>query len=112
MSGLSEELRSVRAERDALISAQSGLNEDHQRLKEQMANALDQMLKMESHLVDAQLKEAEPTQHLMETLEQVQTDLQEMITLSNHHTASGVKLNRMVSHNTLLGPTKGCTVPS
>uniref|UniRef100_A0A9J8BZ24 Centromere-associated protein E n=1 Tax=Cyprinus carpio carpio TaxID=630221 RepID=A0A9J8BZ24_CYPCA len=69
---LSEELRSVREERDALISARS---EAHQRLKE----AQDQLLKMESDLVDAQLKEAELTQQLTETserLQNLQTDLQ------------------------------------
>ncbi|ROL50320.1 Centromere-associated protein E [Anabarilius grahami] len=81
VSGLSEELRSVREERDALISAQSSLNEDHQRLKEQTANAQDQLLKMESDLVDAQLKEAELTQQLTETSERLQTDLQEKSTL-------------------------------
>lgn len=71
VSGLSEELRSVREERDALISS---LNEDHQRLKEQTANAQDQLLKMESDLVDAQLKEAELTQQLTETSERLQTE--------------------------------------
>ncbi|XP_051759187.1 centromere-associated protein E isoform X2 [Ctenopharyngodon idella] len=81
VSGLSEELHSVREERDALISAQSSLNEDHQRLKEQTANAQDQLLKMESDLVDAQLKEAELTQQLTETSERLQTDLQEKSTL-------------------------------
>ncbi|XP_048054189.1 centromere-associated protein E isoform X2 [Megalobrama amblycephala] len=74
VSGLSEELRSLREERDALISAQSSLNEDHQRLKEQTANAQDQLLKMESDLVDAQLKEAELTQQLTETSERLQTE--------------------------------------
>ncbi|XP_073698964.1 uncharacterized protein [Garra rufa] len=77
--GLSEELCSVREERDSLISAQSSLNEDHQRLKDEMSAAQDQLLKMESDLVDAQLKEAELTQQLTETSEQlqsIQTDLQ------------------------------------
>lgn len=74
VSGLSEELRSLREERDALMSAQSSLNEDHQRLKEQTANAQDQLLKMESDLVDAQLKEAELTQQLTETSERLQTE--------------------------------------
>ncbi|KAK2908448.1 hypothetical protein Q8A67_004285 [Cirrhinus molitorella] len=77
--GLSEELRSVREERDALISAQSSLNEDHQRLKDETSVAQDQLLKMESDLVDAQLKEAELTQQLTETserLQSIQTDLQ------------------------------------
>ncbi|XP_043104382.1 centromere-associated protein E isoform X1 [Puntigrus tetrazona] len=70
--GLSEELRSVREERDALISAQSGVNEDHQRLKDEATEAQDQLLKMESDLVEAQLKEAE----LTETSERLQTDLE------------------------------------
>ncbi|XP_050974643.1 centromere-associated protein E isoform X2 [Labeo rohita] len=77
--GLSEELRCVREERDALISAQSSLNEDHQRLKDETSTAQDQLLKMESDLVDAQLKEAELIQQLTETserLQSIQTDLQ------------------------------------
>ncbi|XP_050974649.1 centromere-associated protein E isoform X3 [Labeo rohita] len=77
--GLSEELCSVREERDALISAQSSLNEDHRRLKDETSTAQDQLLKMESDLVDAQLKEAELIQQLTETserLQSIQTDLQ------------------------------------
>ncbi|XP_016113871.1 centromere-associated protein E [Sinocyclocheilus grahami] len=77
--GLSEELSSVRQERDTLISSQSSVNEDHQRLKDEMSKAQGQLLKMESDLVDAQLKEAELSQQLTETselLQNIQTDLQ------------------------------------
>uniref|UniRef100_A0A9J8ANR7 Centromere-associated protein E n=1 Tax=Cyprinus carpio carpio TaxID=630221 RepID=A0A9J8ANR7_CYPCA len=77
--GLSEELCSVREERDTLLSAQSSVNEDHQRLKDETSKAQDQLLKMESDLVDAQLKEAELSQQLTETserLQNIQTDLQ------------------------------------
>ncbi|XP_026110617.1 centromere-associated protein E isoform X1 [Carassius auratus] len=77
--GLSEELRSVREERDTLISAQASVNEDHQRLKDEASKVQDQLLKMESDLVDAQLKEAELSQQLTETserLQNIQTDLQ------------------------------------
>ncbi|XP_052427628.1 centromere-associated protein E isoform X2 [Carassius gibelio] len=76
---LSEELRSVREERDTLISAQASVNEDHQRLKDEASKVQDQLLKMESDLVDAQLKEAELSQQLTETserLQNIQTDLQ------------------------------------
>ncbi|XP_059408289.1 centromere-associated protein E isoform X5 [Carassius carassius] len=76
---LSEELRSVREERDTLISAQASVNEDHQRLKDETSKAQDQLLKMESDLVDAQLKEAELSQKLTEMserLQNIQTDLQ------------------------------------
>ncbi|XP_052429811.1 centromere-associated protein E isoform X5 [Carassius gibelio] len=76
---LSEELRSVREERDTLISAQASVNEDHQRLKDETSKVQDQLLKMESDLVDAQLKEAELSQQLTETserLKNIQTDLQ------------------------------------
>ncbi|XP_016297019.1 centromere-associated protein E-like [Sinocyclocheilus anshuiensis] len=77
--GMSEELSSVREERDTLISSQSSVNEDHQRLKDETSKAQDQLLKMESDLVDAQLKEAELSQQLTETserLQNIQTDLQ------------------------------------
>ncbi|XP_067298423.1 centromere-associated protein E isoform X2 [Pseudorasbora parva] len=60
---LSEELRSVREERDALMKDP------------------DELLKMESDLVDAQLKEAELTQHLTETSERLQNLTQENHTL-------------------------------
>ncbi len=79
--GLSEELRSVREERDALISARSSLNEDHQRLKDEATKAQDQLLKMESDLVEAQLKEAELGQQLSERLQNLQRVSQENSTL-------------------------------
>lgn len=95
---LSEELRSVREERDALISARS---EAHQRLKE----AQDQLLKMESDLVDAQLKEAELTQQLTETserLQNLQTDLQHVSQENRTRLASLEEATQKVrSHVTL-----------
>ncbi|KAF4119173.1 hypothetical protein G5714_001224 [Onychostoma macrolepis] len=101
--GLSEELRSVREERDALISAQSSLKEDHERLKDEATKAQDQLLKMESDLVDAQLKEAELSQQLTETserLQNLQTDLQRvsqenstLLTSSEEATQKSVQLS-------------------
>ncbi|XP_051560864.1 centromere-associated protein E-like [Myxocyprinus asiaticus] len=81
VGGLTEELCSVKKERDSLISAQSSLTEDNQRLKD----AEYQLLKMENDLTDAQLKETELTQQITETREQlqkIQTDL-EHITQEN-----------------------------
>lgn len=102
--GLSEELRSVREERDALISAQSGVNEDHQRLKDEASKAQDQLLKMESDLVDAQLKEAELSQQLSETserLQKLQTDLQRVSQENSTLLTSSEEATQKVLHYTL-----------
>nr|XP_055062269.1 centromere-associated protein E [Misgurnus anguillicaudatus] len=72
---LTEELCSVKQEKEALMSIQSRLNEDQEKLE----SAQEQQLKMESDLIDAQLKEHELTQQLTETsqeLQKIQTDLQ------------------------------------
>ncbi|XP_065110107.1 centromere-associated protein E isoform X2 [Paramisgurnus dabryanus] len=72
---LTEELCSVKQEKEALMSVQSRLNEDQEKLE----STQEQQLKMESDLIDAQLKEHELTQQLTETsqeLQKIQTDLQ------------------------------------
>ncbi|KAK7162326.1 hypothetical protein R3I94_004856 [Phoxinus phoxinus] len=78
---LSEELCSAREERDALVSAQSGVKAED----DQACESADR-LKMESDLVEAQLKEAELSRQLTETserLQNLQTDLQ-LETLEKH----------------------------
>ncbi|XP_056595003.1 centromere-associated protein E isoform X2 [Triplophysa dalaica] len=72
---LTEELSSVKEEKEAV---QSSLDEDNKKLKD----AQEQLLKMESDLVEAQLKEHELTQELTETSQQlqtIQTDLQNVM---------------------------------
>ncbi|XDV14395.1 hypothetical protein PO909_014659, partial [Leuciscus waleckii] len=74
---LSEELCSVREERDALRSAQSSVKAE----EDQTCESADPLLKMESDLVEAQLKEADLTRQLTETSERLQNIQTEKHTL-------------------------------
>lgn len=74
---LSEELCSVRAERDALRAAQSSATAE----EDQTSESADPLLKIERDLVEAQLKEAELTRQLTETSEQLQNIQTEKHTL-------------------------------
>ncbi|XP_017313628.1 centromere-associated protein E isoform X3 [Ictalurus punctatus] len=68
---LSGTLRAVQDEKSNLLVAQSTLNEEHLRLKEEMETAREELHRMESQMIDSQLKEAETSQQLMETTEQL-----------------------------------------
>ncbi|XP_005168062.1 centromere-associated protein E isoform X1 [Danio rerio] len=68
---VSEELRSVREERDAVCSAQASVNEAHQRLTEDYSTAQHQLLQMESDLLEAQLKETQLSQELSDNTQQL-----------------------------------------
>ncbi|XP_056320055.1 centromere-associated protein E isoform X2 [Danio aesculapii] len=68
---MSEELRCVREERDAVCSAQASVNEAHQRLTEDYSTAQHQLLQMESDLLEAQLKETQLSQELSDNTQQL-----------------------------------------
>ncbi|TRY92738.1 hypothetical protein DNTS_024825 [Danionella cerebrum] len=67
---LSEELRSAREERDSVLSAQTHLNDAHQKLEELYSQAQGELLKMENQLLEAQLNEEQRIPELNENIEE------------------------------------------
>ncbi|XP_060754646.1 centromere-associated protein E isoform X3 [Neoarius graeffei] len=76
---LSGTLSAVQDEKSNLLVAQSTLNEQNLRVKEDLEKAQEELVRMESQMIESQLKEAEISQQHMETTEQlvkVQADLE------------------------------------
>ncbi|XP_062866436.1 centromere-associated protein E isoform X2 [Trichomycterus rosablanca] len=83
---LSTVLHTVQGEKDDLLAVQSTLNEANLRLKEDVDKVQDELVKMESQMIDSQLKEAEVTEQHTQTSEQlakVQADL-ELLTVEKN----------------------------
>lgn len=73
-------------ELSATLDAQSTMNEEYRRLKEEMEKAQEELVRMESQMIDSQLKEAEISQQHMETSElltKVQADLEHLTAENN-----------------------------
>lgn len=97
---LSGTLRAVQDEKSNLLVAQSTLNEEHLRLKEEMETAREELHRMESQMIDSQLKEAETSQQLMETTEQLmkaRADLEHFTVENGRMLTSLEEANRKVS---------------
>lgn len=83
---LSGSLSAVQEEKNNSLAVQSTLNEENLRLKAEMEKAQEELVKMESQMIDSQLKEAEVGQQHTESTEQLakaQADL-EHFTVENN----------------------------
>ncbi|GAA6089757.1 centromere-associated protein E isoform X1 [Tachysurus ichikawai] len=83
---LSETLSEEQNEKNRSLAAQSALHDENVRLKEEMENAQEELIRMEGQMIDSQLKEAEVSQQHAEATEQLakaQADLQHFTVENN-----------------------------